>query len=570
MSYSILAVEQGSPEWHAARATRNTASEAPVIMGASPHMTRNELLRRKAGGGVPPVHPIVQAVYDSGHEAEAAARTILEERRFGDLYPVTAVSNEDDRFLASVDGITMDDSTLFEHKLYSLELAREVAIEELSPCYYWQLEHQLYVTGAERVVFVCSDGTREKWAECEYKPVPGRREQLLAAWRQFDLEVANYVEPAAIPPRAVGHTPDSLPALHINISGAVVDSNLADYQRKASAVFATINRSLTTREEVADGEQAIKWCHGIESRIAEAKELSMAKNADMNAAYRIMNAIAAEARALRLDLTRGATAFKDALRSSLLDKARATVREHIAGCNAWLPSPYITGCTVDLEGAMRNKKSEAGLVAALDAAVANAKVEVNQRLERIQTNLAIIEAAGPELAFLFSDRAELVQKKDAAALQAIVDSRCAEHKRRQEMQAEAERQRVERIAREAAERTEKEQAERERVAQEQEAASLRAVQRVMSGTFVPQGLLASTSPPETATPPAEDACSLTQINAMLAPLTITGEGLRQLGFVSCGTDKMKRATLYRAADFENMLTAIIKHCISLRAAKVPA
>ena len=41
-------VKQGSKEWHEFRARHFAASDAPAMMGVSPHKTRSELLREKA------------------------------------------------------------------------------------------------------------------------------------------------------------------------------------------------------------------------------------------------------------------------------------------------------------------------------------------------------------------------------------------------------------------------------------------------------------------------------------------------------------------------------------------
>ena len=152
---------QGSNEWHAERSRRFTASEAPAMMGSSKYQSRDELLYQKATGIGREVTDAEQALFDRGHRAEAAARRIVEDMLGQDLYPVTAVSDEDDRLLASLDGCTIDEATLYEHKLWSEGLAAQVRARDLEPHYYWQLEQQLLVVGAEKVIFVCSDGTPE-------------------------------------------------------------------------------------------------------------------------------------------------------------------------------------------------------------------------------------------------------------------------------------------------------------------------------------------------------------------------------------------------------------------------
>lgn len=190
---NIHNVTQGSPEWHALRAGFFTASEAPAMMGASKYQTRADLLQQKKTRLAEDVSPQKQALFNRGHAAEAAARLIVEEMIGEELYPVTASR---DQLLASMDGMNMAETVLFEHKLWNASLAAQVRAGELEPHYYWQLEQQLWVSGAERVIFVCSDGTRRNFVHMDYRPVPGRAEALLAGWRQFGTELQGF-EPVA-------------------------------------------------------------------------------------------------------------------------------------------------------------------------------------------------------------------------------------------------------------------------------------------------------------------------------------------------------------------------------------
>ena len=80
-------VQQGTPEWHALRASHFTASEAPAMMGASKFQTRNDLLAMKKTGIVPDVTPQQQAAFDKGHATEEMARPLTEEDIGEELYP---------------------------------------------------------------------------------------------------------------------------------------------------------------------------------------------------------------------------------------------------------------------------------------------------------------------------------------------------------------------------------------------------------------------------------------------------------------------------------------------------
>lgn len=145
-------------------------------MRASKQMKRTELLHAKKTGLDRDVSWWVQKnLFDKGHEAEALARPILEGRIGEDLFPVVGTEGD---LLASLDGCTILGDVLFEHKMWNERLAADVRAGTLDPHYYWQLEQQLLVSGAEKVIFVCSDGTEEKFVSMEYTPAPQRSSQV--------------------------------------------------------------------------------------------------------------------------------------------------------------------------------------------------------------------------------------------------------------------------------------------------------------------------------------------------------------------------------------------------------
>ena len=109
-------VTQGTDPWHALRANYFTASEAPAMMGASKYLSRGDLLAQKKTGIVPEVSATQQKLFDRGHETEALARVIIEAQLGEDLFPVVATEGN---LLASVDGMDMLGTVLFEHKLWN-------------------------------------------------------------------------------------------------------------------------------------------------------------------------------------------------------------------------------------------------------------------------------------------------------------------------------------------------------------------------------------------------------------------------------------------------------------------
>lgn len=437
MSMIIHEVAQGSSEWHALRANYHTASEAPVMMGASKQMRRNELLHAKKTGLDKDVHWWVQRfLFDRGHQAEAMARPIVERIIGEDLYPVVGTR---DGLLASMDGLTLLGDDIFEHKLWNPELAEQVRNGELEPQYYWQLEQQIYVANAKRALFVVSDGTENNMAYCWYEPVPGRVKQLLDGWKQFEADLVEFEPAIEAEPAPVGRTPENLPALRIEVTGMVTNSNLTAFREHAIAVIGGIKTDLRTDQDFADADKTVKWCKEVEDRLQAAKQHALSQTASIDELFRTIDAIAEETRAKRLELDKLVKARKDAIRLEIKTTAEQAVRKHVASINERLAPVTLPNIPPDFAGVMKGKKTVASLEDAVDTELARFKIEANNLADKIDANLRTIRAAGHD--FLFADLQSLAVK-EADDLAAIIDSRIAQHKAAEADKLERERERI--------------------------------------------------------------------------------------------------------------------------------
>ena len=162
----VINVKQGTDEWLAERLKHLTASEAPIMMGVSKVMSRDDLLTYKTTKQQQVVSGFTQRIFDKGHEAEAKARPILEKNIGEELYPVVGCEVIDGLPLwVSLDGMTMSEEIIFEHKQYNKELFDIVNSGGDLPAFiFWQLEQQLLVSKAKKAIFVVSDGTEDNWA----------------------------------------------------------------------------------------------------------------------------------------------------------------------------------------------------------------------------------------------------------------------------------------------------------------------------------------------------------------------------------------------------------------------
>lgn len=521
-------VIQGSAEWHELRAKFDTASEAPVMMGASKNMKRNELLFAKKTGLTKDVHWFVQRfLFDVGHEAEASARPIAEKLMGKDLYPVTVSS---DGLLASLDGRVLQGDDLWEHKLWNEELAAAIRAKVLDPYYYWQLEQQLHASKAKRVLFMCSDGTEENCAWMWYEPVPGRIEQLLAGWEQFRKDLLEYV-PAVEVPTPIGASPDALPALRIEVTGMVTASNLDVFKEQALTVFRSIKTDLQVDQDFADAEKTVKWCKDVEERLEAAKQHALSQTASIDELFRAIDAISAEAKTKRLELDKLVKARKEAIRLDIVTKAMKALKAHYDSVNATL-GDYLIAWPSHAAGsfseAIKGKRTISSLQDAVDTTLASMKIEANQLADQRRLSVATLEKESAGYEHLFADRQQICSTKAPDDIRNVVATRIADFN-----------------------------------AKEDERKALAAPVTTVIDEPLPfdpeptqeldDDFVVTPAPVQART---QATMKLGELNELLAPITLTADGLAELGFKPVGIERT--AKLYNVSDVTAICSALIQ------------
>lgn len=545
---------QGSPEWLAHRRTTRNASDAPAMMGASPYVTRAELIRRYATGLEREIDAATQKVFDRGHEVEPALRAMAEQLIGEELYPITGV--RDDGYLgASFDGVTLGEDRILEAKQANATKLERVARNEIPHQDYWQIVQQFAVCeSANRCLYMVGDGTEAgtRWMFIERHQVAHDIPKLIASWRQFDADVAAYVPEPAAASAPAGRAPDSLPALSVQVTGMVTASNLDDFKKSALQVLGNINRDLKTDEDFADAEQAVKWCKAVEERLDATKQQVLGQTADIDAVFRTLDEVSAEARRVRLELDKLVTKEKDNRKLEIVAGGRAAYDKHVEALKAetkgvWLPLP-----APDFAGAIKGKKSISSMQDAVDTALANGKIAANESAAHIRAALACLSEETAEHKHLFPDYLAFIGKP-IEDIRALVRGRIAEHKAAEDARLERERERI-----------------RQEEAEKLSAASVPAA--------VPAAMAAAQAPPPTSSAapqiaavappmPAGVRIKLGDINACIAPLAISADGLAALGFKPVETKG--GAKLYAGEDFPRICTALAQviHAAPGRAAE---
>jgi len=568
-----LSFAQGTPDWHAARARHFCASEAPAMLGVSKYSTRSELLAQKKTGITQEVDAGKQRLFDAGHEAEAKARHIAEGIIGQDLFPMVGTREVDGLpLLASFDGITMDETIVWEHKLWSSSLGAAVnevneaqhagdknAMNYLDPHYRAQLAHQLLVSGAAKCLFMTSDGTESNMAYCWYTADQNELQSVGEGWKQFAQDLADYV-PEVTEAKPVGRTPETLPALRIEVTGMVTASNLAEYKAHALAVFDSINRELVTDDQFADAEKTIKWAGDVESRLAAAKQHALSQTSSIDELFRTIDDISSEARRVRLDLDKLVKARKDTIRLEIVTGGAQALSAHLESLNKRLGKSYMPSVPADFAGAIKNKRTLESMRDSVATALANAKIEASAIADRIQANLTTLRELGAGHAFLFSDTATIVLKAPDD-LNLIVKSRIADHKAAEAVKEEMTRAQIQA----------EEQAKAQAAADAEIAAAKRASEEAIAKAAQPAPIVVQPAQPMQPVQFVEQVqigeetdsgatMRLGQIADRLG-FVVTADFLSSLGFEPSATEK--NAKLYKTSLFPLICRTLVKHINSV-------
>lgn len=428
-------VLQGTKEWLSIRASHFTASEAPAAFGRSLYLNRNELLQQKATGKCKEISDFQQSVFDKGHEAEANARAIAEDIVGEDLCPITATLTIDDlKLLASYDGATFTNNIIWEHKLWSEELAKQIEENNISEHYSIQLDQQLLISCAKKCLFMTSDGTINNCKWMWYETTDEKKAAVITTWKQFKKDLEMYEqkefndkpEPAAIM---------QLPALSIQIKGEVTVSNLPEFKAAAENFISKINTDLKTDNDFSDAEATVKFCDETEKKLESAKAAAIGQTASIDELMRTIDFIKESIRSKRLTLEKLVKTQKESIKTKIIDDAYKVCAEHQSGIASEFSRLNFYSLSnlsrQSFETACKNKRTLASLHNAVDTEVAAIKIKLNDLAMIVRKNITHL----PDDLSIFRDLQSIITKPEED-FKLLVESRIAEQKRKEEEAAQ--------------------------------------------------------------------------------------------------------------------------------------
>jgi len=551
----IISLTQGTPEWDAHRAAHLNASEVAAMLNISPYKTREQLLREKATGITPEVDAATQRRFDDGHRFEALARPFAEE--------IIGVL-EGTKLSASFDGLTMDESIVWEHKTLNSTLDKIEDADDLPEHYRAQLEQQLLVSGADKALFMASSWDdndnpieRRFWF---YGSDPALRQRIIDGWAQFEKDLSAYVLPD-VQPVIVADPVQALPAVSVQVTGSltIAENFTAFEQALRQFLDERLIREPQTDQDFADLGEQIKALKRAEDALDAAEAQMLAQVSSIDAAKRAKEALHKLTRDNRLMAEKLLEGEKRRRREEKVIAARQAFAAHLAGLQHEIPELRLNVPVPDFAAAIKGLKTLESMQDKLNAALANGKIAADQQAADLRTKLAWVNANASEHRALLADLQQLTikplddfklaitaridahQKAEAARLEAErarIRAEEAARLERERLQAEQARAREENAARRAQEH----EAEKQRLSAHADQAIPDAnVQRIVDAA--PQGQTNAQPIPKQ---PGGQLIKLGDINAAIAPLSITADGLAQLGFAHIATERA--AKLYRKSD----------------------
>lgn len=438
---------QGTPEWHAYRAKHFNASDAPAMMGCSPYKTRTQLLNELHTGIAPEVDIATQRRFDEGHRFEALTRPLAEKIIGMSLYPVTG---SEGKLSASFDGLTMCETVAFEHKTLNDELRSALQTDDnsnLLPLQYRvQMEQQLMVSGAEKVLFMASKWQGEELIEerhCWYESDYELRQNIIQCWAQFAVDLASYVPIEVLQP-AVAAPVMALPAVFVNVTGELaVKDNLELFGIAVKKYISELPEKPSTDQEFADADAGCKAMERAEEALKTAKAQTLGQVASIDSVVRTVDVLTELCRTTRLSLEKLVKARKEAIRTEIVQGAVKALSQHIDALNTKLGKVYmpISAMGADFAGVIKGKKTVESLQNAVDTELACAKIEANAVADKIQTNLNTVAELASNHQHLFVDINQIALKA-TDDFTALVKTRIADFNTAEEARLTAERDRI--------------------------------------------------------------------------------------------------------------------------------
>lgn len=439
MTKQVHAERQGSEEWLSLRMTKRPSSLVAAVLGLSPYITRNEVLKIYATGIPAEIDSFVEKfVFAEGHRVEPLAREIIEVTIREGLSPVVYSKG---LLSASTDGINFAETIGFECKQWNDDLAKLVIDGIVPDSHMPQVQQCLLVTGAEEWYFTVSDGTVEKTVYTIVKPSKEWFDRICAAWDQFEIDLANY-NPVIHAEKALPDAAKELPALFVHAYGEITTNNMQDYGKALSDRLKEARDIILVDDK--DFANANKNSKDFRSQIEKLKAVKAAmleQTTSIGEAARMIDDWCEDLRVTALQLEKDVKREDAAKKEVIVGGAKNAYEAYLIELAKEFSPLHLNVVKPNFADAIAKKRDYNSMQNAVDTMLANAKIAADAVAKDIRAKLHIFKEYCAGYEFLFNDLQSIIYKEDSD-FYLIASTRVEKHKKSEAEKLEAEREKI--------------------------------------------------------------------------------------------------------------------------------
>lgn len=404
-------IQQNTPEWEAWREQHLGASDAPAMLGESNHVTRTELIERIALGVKKQDSYFMQRIHRRGHALEAKARSEFAEILVGDDLPATVMSYG--ILSASLDGRTPDGKIIMEHKSLNDSIRAAGCVEMLPVKYHIQMEQQLYVSGAEKCLFVASGSDDEEAIHYWYESDPVLLARILAGWDVLLEDAKNYKR-APVEDAAVIEVVAGFPAISAKVDGAIsIIDNFGDVEAAVSDFLANkLIKAPVDDNDFANLDNQIKAIKRAEDMLKQAGNDVISQAEAVAQFMKRKTALEKALQSARLSAEKIVKDRKASIRQEEIDRGASEIKAYMDSRAGDMPTGteiYALGQGVlDVSEYTKGMRTIKGIKERISVGVAERKVQISQFIDDVIAKVNWLDETYPDMRMVVPDLARIV------------------------------------------------------------------------------------------------------------------------------------------------------------------
>lgn len=404
-------IRQNTPEWEEWREQHLGSSDAPAMLGESSHVTRTELIERIALGIKKEAGYFMKRIQRRGHALEAKARSEFAEIIVGDDLPATVMSYG--ILSASLDGRTPDGKIIMEHKSLNDSIRAAGCVEMLPVKYHIQMEQQLYVSGAEKCLFVASGSDDEEAIHYWYESDPVLLARILAGWDVLLEDAKNYKR-APAEDEAVIEVVADFPVISAKVNGSIsIIDNFGDVESSVNDFLANkLIKAPVDDNDFANLDNQIKAIKRAEDMLKQAGNDVISQAEAVAAFMRRKTALEKALQSARLSAEKIVKDRKASIKQDEIDRGAAEIKAYMDSRGGDMPIgtelDVLGRGILDISEYTKNLKTIKSIKERISVGVSERKIQINQFIDDVTEKVEWLDEEYPEMRVAVPDLARLV------------------------------------------------------------------------------------------------------------------------------------------------------------------